>query len=148
MTHEIRDATERRVESRRRLLRRVGALGAACLTLPALAGCQILAATADERYRVRMNRNRRFEPASITVPVGAMVVWENMSELRHAVTTDSERLDNGAEIVLPDNVVPFTSPDLFTGETWVLRFTEPGSYVYACPYHHDNGMIGMVLVEE
>ena len=36
------------------------------------------------------------------------------------------------------------------GQVVLIRhaLTEPGTYVYACPYHADVGMIGMILVEE
>lgn len=133
---------------RRRFLHRAGTLSAICVATPVLAGCEILAARDDERYTVDINENRRFEPANLTIPVGSTVVWDNKSEMRHGVTTDASELEDAAEIILPDGVHPFSSDDLFAGETWSLRFTVPGSYVYVCPYHYEDGMIGSVVVEE
>lgn len=133
---------------RRRLLRRVGALGAMGLAVPTIAGCRILAARADDRYTVRMTAERQFEPASLTVKAGSTVVWKNEGHRRHAVTTDAADLEGEPGIALPDGVVPFRSPDLTTGETWRLRFIAPGTYVYACPYHYRENMLGSITVEE
>lgn len=140
--------TSSRVRSdRRSLLRRVAASGAAWLAAPVLAGCQILAARDDDRYTVTMTEGRRFEPADLTIPLGSTVVWDNKSNIRHAVSTDASDLENPEAITLPRYVRPFDSGDLFPGDTWALTFTVPGSYVYVCPYHHDKGMIGTVIVE-
>lgn len=133
---------------RRRFLHRAGMLSAICVATPVLAGCEILAARDDERYTVDINENRRFEPASLTIPVGSTVIWDNKTETRHGVTTDASELEGAEEIVLPIGVWPFSSGDLFAGETWSLTFTVPGSYVYVCPFHHEHGMIGSVVVEE
>ena len=143
-----RDAIEHARPDRREVVRRAGRLGLVVAAAPLLAACEILAARDDDRFTVEINRNRRFEPANLTIPVGSTVVWDNMSEIRHAVTTDASELEDANEIVLPDRVVPFSSDDLFTGDTWSLRFTVPGSYVYVCPYHYDIGMIGSIVVEE
>ena len=142
------DITERANANRRQFLSRAGKLGIVAVAAPALAACEILAARDDNRHTVTINRNRRFEPATLTIPVGSTVVWENMSETRHGVTTDGSDLDGADEILLPDGVQPFSSGALFTGQTWTLTFTIPGSYVYVCPYHHDTGMIGTITVEE
>lgn len=142
------DISERMTADRRQLLHRAGRLGIAVAAVPLLAACEILAARDDDRYAVEINRNRRFEPANLTVPLGSTVVWDNMSEIRHGVTTDASALDEADAIALPQRVQPFSSGDLFPGDTWSLTFTVPGSYVYVCPYHYGSGMIGTVVVEE
>lgn len=132
---------------RRCFLRRVGGIGAVGLSAPVLAGCQILAARDEDRYTVEITEGYRFEPAALTVPLGSTVVWDNKSNIRHAVSTDASDLENPEAITLPRYVRPFDSGDLFPGDTWALTFTVPGSYVYVCPYHHDRGMMGTVIVE-
>ena len=118
-----------------------------CLAVPVLAGCEILAARSDNRYTVEMTNRRRFEPASLTIPLGSTVVWDNTAQRVHSVTTDGSGLENPEGIDLPAGVEPFNSGDLFPGDTWSLRFTVAGAYVYVCRYHHDEGMIGTVIVE-
>jgi plastocyanin len=133
---------------RRTFLRRAGSFGAVCLAGPIMTGCEILGARDDTRYTVSMTGDYQFTPAGLSVPLGSTVVWHNQSTRRHAVTTDREGVGEDAQIALPEGVLPFNSPDLFTGETWRVHFTVPGAYVYACPYHHDRGMIGSIIVEE
>lgn len=133
---------------RRTLVRWVGKIGLVASAVPVLVACDVLAARDDDRYTVTIVEGRRFEPASLTVPVGSTVVWENLSTRRHAISTDPARFDRDVGVVVPDGVDPFTSIDLVTGQTWKRALTEPGTYVYACPYHADVGMIGMILVEE
>lgn len=147
MTRPSDNPTVAQPIGRRAFLRRAAGMGVTCLAAPALVGCEILAARSDDRYTVEINRNSRFEPASLTVPVGATVVWKNMSQRQHAVTTDPAGLDNGDELAVPDDVSPWRSRDLFAGDTWRRTFTEPGTYVYACPYHAGDGMIGVLTVE-
>ncbi|MDQ4075810.1 MAG: plastocyanin/azurin family copper-binding protein [Chloroflexota bacterium] len=148
MTGPRDERTRQRPVDRRSLLQRLVSLGGMCLAVPVVAGCEILAARDDDRYTVHMTNDREFAPASLTVPLGSTVVWENQTDRRHAVTTDASHLEEGAPVALPASVAPFTSPDLFTGETWQLRFTQPGTYVYACPYHYQDNMIGSIAVEE
>ncbi len=133
---------------RRTFLQRAGSLGVICLAVPVITGCEVLGARDDTRYTVSMTGDYQFTPAGLSVPLGSTVVWHNQSNRRHAVTTDPDDIGEGAQIVIPDGVLPFNSPDLFTGETWRVHFTVPGAYVYACPYHHDRGMIGSITVEE
>lgn len=148
MTSASNTTSEHGRIDRRRFLRRVGAIGAVGLAVPVLAGCQILAARDDTRVTVDITKGHRFEPAGLTIPLGATVVWDNKSNIRHAVTTDPSDLEDGEAITLPKYVRPFGSGDLFPGDTWALTFTIPGTYVYVCPYHNDRGMVGTVIVEE
>ena len=142
VSHITPDRTSRRVFLQRG--KSLLMLGAA---VPLVTGCRIIAARADDRYTITMTDEHAFEPATLTVPVGSTIVWKNMGDRRHAVTTDPDAAEN-APVMVPERVVPFRSPDLFTGETWRLRLTEPGSYVYACPYHASQNMIGQITVEE
>lgn len=148
MTSRRQSVAGPQASDRRAFLRRTGALGVASLAGLVLAGCRLLAARDDSRHTVTISQRRRFEPAALTIPLGATVVWENMSTIRHAVTTDASRLDDAEAVIRPSGVGAFDSGDLFPGETWALTFTLAGSYVYVCPYHYDVGMVGSIIVEE
>jgi plastocyanin len=70
-----------------------------------------------------------FEPPTLTVAVGATVVWTNRDDDPHTVT--------GA-----DDPTPFASPPLDTGETFSFRFEKPGTYRYFCSIHpHMQGTV-------
>lgn len=146
MDRSSRIFNDQAVIDRRRFLHRSGTFGLMCLVAPMIAGCQILAARDDHRHTVRITDRRSFEPAGLTIPLGDTVVWENMSNIRHAVTTDPSGLEDVQAVAVPSGVQPFSSSDLSPGETWALTFTIPGSYIYVCPYHHDRGMIGTIEV--
>ena len=61
-----------------------------------------------------------FNPAALTVPVGATVTWTNRDDEPHTVTSS-------------ENV--FTSPGLDEGETFSYEFSTPGTYTYHCKLH-------------
>ena len=70
-----------------------------------------------------------FNPAAITVPVGATITWTNEDSVRHTVT-----LDSGA----------VTSDALATGATYSQTFTTAGTFPYHCSIH--PSMKGSVTV--
>ena len=171
MNHERHNSSKQGPIDRRRFVHRAAMVSAAGLGVPMLAGCEILAALGDERYNVEMTRNRRFEPASLVIPLGGTVIWENTASRVHWVTTDESDLeepqeggedeppedleeatgeffDAGDAIQLPDNVWPWSSGIMYPGDTWALEFTVPGAYVYVDRYYYDKGMIGTIIVEE
>ncbi len=148
MEYRIQECSETSVMNRRHFLRRLGAASATCAVVPGLVACTMVAARDDNRFTVEMTENRRFEPASLTIPVGSIVVWDNTSQRRHAVTTDASDLGGAEAIALSPGVEPWGSGDMYVGDTWALTFTVPGDYVYVCPYHHESGMIGTIVVEE
>lgn len=112
-----------------------------CLAVPALAGCTALAARDDDRYAVEMTNLRQFMPPTLAVPVGSTVVWQGTGRLPHTATAL-------AESGLPAGVAPWDSGTLYAGETWEHRFDVPGTYVYFCRYHGDEGMVGTIAVDE
>lgn len=137
-----RDASRRGL-SRRALLRGIPA----ALALPLVSGCTWLDAVEDERHTVKLTDQARFEPAGLTIPVGATVVWRNMDEQRHTVTGNPEELGDPNRVALPDGAEPWDSGDLLPGEQFTHTFTVPGTYVYACRYLQSEGMVGTVTVE-
>ncbi len=72
-----------------------------------------------------------FGPADLSVEAGATVTWNNLDSADHTVT------QTGGLV--------FKSPDLATGDTFVVTFDEPGSYQYICKFH--PAMRGTVTVE-
>ena len=62
-----------------------------------------------------------FSPASLTIMLGATVIWKNMSSAPHTITSDDgQTFDSG-------NIPP--------GGTYQFKFTTPGSFPYHCNIH-------------
>jgi plastocyanin len=70
-----------------------------------------------------------FDPAEISVPAGATVVWTNQGKEDHTVTADDNSFDSGYKK---------------TGTTFQRAFPRPGKYSYHCSPH--PWMKGTVLV--
>ena len=73
----------------------------------------------------------KFNPAKLTVPVGAAVTWTNQDEEPHTVAAK-----DGS----------FHSPGLDTRGSYSFKFATPGSYDYICPIH--PFMTGKVVVTQ
>jgi FtsP/CotA-like multicopper oxidase with cupredoxin domain len=73
----------------------------------------------------------RFEPNSIEVTAGTTVTWVNRGQDWHSLAAY-----DGS----------FESRKLATGETFSVRFDEPGVYQYICKHHGLQGMMGRVTV--
>jgi plastocyanin len=71
-----------------------------------------------QTYRVTI-RSMQFEPASIEVAVGDVVVWTNEDIVPHTVTAA------GA----------FDSQSLTTDQEWHYTTTQVGEYPYGCTFH-------------
>lgn len=71
-----------------------------------------------------------FAPATLTVPAGTTVTWDNEDEEPHLV------VDSGKA---------FTSEALDTGDRYSFTFTTPGKYTYFCSIHPH--MVGTIIVE-
>ena len=88
----------------------------------------------------------RFEPANITVKVGATVLWVNKSDNRHSATDDPEFEKLPGQAILPGGVEPWSSPFLPEGESFRRKFMAPGKYQYFCRNHGQFGMVGVITV--
>jgi plastocyanin len=95
---------------------------------------------------VRMTSQGRFEPAQITIRAGETVQWRNDSSHPHTVTADPGRAANPAHVVLPDGAEPFDSGEIAPGATFTHTFDVPGTYIYVCSPHEEDGMMGIVVV--
>jgi amicyanin len=71
----------------------------------------------------------KFNPATLSVPVGATVTWTNQDEEPHTIASK-----DGS----------FHSPGLDTHGSYSFTFTTPGSYDYICSIH--PFMTGTVVV--
>jgi amicyanin len=71
----------------------------------------------------------KFNPATLTIPVGTTVTWTNQDEEPHTVAAK-----DGS----------FHSPGMDTHATYSFTFTTPGSYDYICSIH--PFMTGTVVV--
>ena len=72
-----------------------------------------------------------FSPASVTVPVGATVIWTNSDSATHTIISDS-----GSEI---------SSGSVAKGQTYAHTFNTQGTYAYHCGIH--PSMKGTVIVQ-
>jgi amicyanin len=71
----------------------------------------------------------KFNPATLTVPVGTTVTWTNQDEEPHTIAAK-----DGS----------FHSPGMDTHGTYSFTFSTPGSYDYICSIH--PFMTGTVVV--
>jgi plastocyanin len=71
----------------------------------------------------------KFDPATITVPVGTTVVWVNQGPTEHSTTSKQGIWDSHL---------------LQKGQSFQYTFTKPGSYPYWCTIHPE--MLGTVIV--
>ena len=71
----------------------------------------------------------KFNPATLTVPVGTTVVWTNNDEEPHTIAAK-----DGS----------FRSPGMDTHGTYTYTFATPGSFEYICSIH--PFMTGTVVV--
>jgi plastocyanin len=75
-------------------------------------------------------QNFAFTPASITVPKGTTVTWQNQDTANHQVVSDAQGV--------------FTSTSLPKGAGYSFKFETPGTYPYHCSLH--PSMKGTIIV--
>jgi plastocyanin len=73
--------------------------------------------------------NMRFNPAAVTVPIGASVTWRFVDEMTHNSTSSQGFWSSGS---------------MGSGDTFVHTFGSSGSYAYLCTIH--PSMRGVVNV--
>jgi plastocyanin len=89
----------------------------------------IAAATPGAAGTVMIHEDQfRYNPASLTVPIGTTVVWVNDERSEHTVTAEDNDFDSG---------------DQQLGESFSYTFSEPGTFRYYCRFHGDVGGVGM-----
>ena len=76
-----------------------------------------------------------FSPATLTVPVGTMMIWTNMTGAPHTVTSDDGKsFDSGT-----------ANPIGAQGGTFSFTFTKAGTFAYHCQFH--TFMKGTIIVK-
>jgi plastocyanin len=85
--------------------------------------------TALEDYGYVTIVDYAFQPAVMTIHVGAIVEWENIDPVDHTATSDTGVWDSGT--LAPNQKLQF-------------QFTAAGNYPYHCSFHPD--MTGMIIV--
>jgi FtsP/CotA-like multicopper oxidase with cupredoxin domain len=75
--------------------------------------------------------DNRFEPATLSIPVGGSVVWSNRGLNLHTITSFDAAFEAG---------------DVLPGGSMSARFDRPGTYRYYCRQHLLNGMLGVIQV--
>jgi len=96
---------------------------------------------------VKMTDQYKYDPASLTIPVGTTVTWQNAGTMVHSATFDPAKAVNKPDAALPSGVQPFDSGLLQPGQSWSHTFTVAGTYKYFCVPHEALGMTGEIIVK-
>jgi plastocyanin len=96
---------------------------------------------------VTMTDDMTFVPATLTIPLGTTVRWENHSKDTHTVTADPKHASDARDVLLPDGAEPFDSGKIKPGDTYSHTFVVPGTYKYTCIPHEEMGMLGQIDVK-
>ena len=91
----------------------------------------------------------RYDPAELTIKVGATVKWVNTSGEdgpRHTSTDDKEWETPQTPAILPPGAEKWRTPFLQNGQSATHTFTVPGKYEYFCETHGQYGMLGSITV--
>lgn len=75
-------------------------------------------------------KSQSFQPATLNVPAGTTVTWNNQDSMQHTVTSDIQGL--------------FDSGVIAPGKMFSSTLTAPGSYSYHCGIH--PGIKGIIVV--
>ena len=91
--------------------------------------CAVYAALAEPGERRIAIDNFTFKPATITVPLGTRIVWENDDDIPHSLVETQGK---------------FHSPALDTEDKFAFTFGQAGTFEYFCGLHPH--MTGKVVV--
>jgi plastocyanin len=116
-------------------------------------GHLVVAGTGDGKIE-----DQDYFPARLTIRKGESVTFLNLDpEAPHTVTFGAEPKQPGATQKPYGNPAAYAGGPLnsgyfgveppWSGPTWAVRFTKPGTYHYYCTLHDDNGMKGVVVVK-
>ncbi len=70
---------------------------------------------------IEKNDMYMFDPATLTIKTGTQVVWTNMSDAPHTVTSDNGTFN--------------TSSNITQNQTFMFTFTTAGTFPYHCNVH-------------
>src|SRR6185503_3977258 len=118
-------------------------------SLAVLSGLLLVAGVAaalpvKDHAKVEIN-DTGFNPAKMEVKVGQKIVWTNMSQTEHTVTSTDKLAKNGPEANQEAKPL-FDSGTLKGGATWERVFDQPGTFEYFC--QKDKAMKGTIVVQK
>jgi len=99
---------------------------------------------------IEMTANMVFVPKELTVVVGEVVSWKNVSQMPHSVNTVAENCKTGDGknwVKVPNGATAFFSGEIRPDNEYRLRFDMPGTYQYLCTFHEDQMMRGTIVVQ-
>ena len=88
-----------------------------------------------------------FDPTVIHIKAGESVQFRNTAVITHSVTDDPKLAEDAKDASEPAGAAPFNSGDIAPGQVFTQTFTQPGTYVYFCTHHEDEGMVGRIVVD-
>jgi plastocyanin len=97
---------------------------------------------------VEIIEGNQFSPAEITIAPGDTVTWVNTTDQVHTSSADPEIATDQNNVQLPEGAEPWHSGNIESGEEYSVTLDVPGMYVYFCYPHQDDGMIGVIIVED
>ena len=120
-----------------------------CKSLAVLSGLLLVvgvavAVPAKDHSKVEIN-DTGFNPARMEVKVGGKVVWTNMSQKEHTITSTDKLAKNSPEANQEAKPL-FDSGPLKGGSTWERVFDQPGTFEYFCQM--DKTMKGTIVVRK
>jgi plastocyanin len=137
-----------RMRGRRRLLMMTVLLlifSTACSSTPAVTRFSEM--SREEVFSVSMTDDPYvFQPATVTVPAGATVIWTNDGSDPHTVTADPNSAVKAGDVALPSGAVAWDSGPLSSGQMYSRVLSVPGMYNYVCTIHETRGMVGTIVV--
>lgn len=87
-----------------------------------------------------------FDPVGLLIKPGQTIRWTNRDDGNsHTATAYHPDLYDRARRI-PQRAKPWDTGFLLPGETFSVRFTEPGVYDYYCIPHEGAGMVGRIIV--
>ena len=92
---------------------------------------------AQAESKVGTTADFKYDPVSVTVPVGGKVTWTNTGGGYHTVTGGENAKDESS---------PMQGVIASDGSTYSVTFDKPGTYPYFCEPHLQMGMKGEVIV--
>jgi plastocyanin len=129
--------------SRRTFLRLVCA-GCGALSVSLLAAC---VHRSTHSRTVNITTDGHFEPGSITIPIGELVVWNNQTTLPHTATCDPSKARNPSDVALPQGASSWDSGPIQPGATWAHTFNTAGTFIYFSNNEEDANMLGTIVVK-
>ncbi len=93
-----------------------------------------------------MTDGLQFKPARITVKRGTRIVWKNVGDVAHTITTVRAKATNKAYARVPQGVRAWDSGFVAGGDSYSRVLRVPGIYRYFCIPHEGARMIGTIVV--